>query len=57
MMMSAEDVANQGIAGCLSGKHTIVPGISNKISIAITHLVPKMILAKMLGRFYRKNMN
>jgi hypothetical protein len=57
MMMSSKDVANQGIAGCLSGKHTIVPGISNKISTAITHLAPKMTLAKMLGRFYRKNMN
>ena len=57
MMMSSKDVANQGIAGCLSGKHTIVPGMSNKITTAITHLAPKMTFAKMLGRFYRKNMN
>ena len=57
MMMSSKDVANQGIVGCLSGKHTIVPGISNKIGTAITHLATKMSLAKLLGRFYRKNMN
>ena len=57
MMMSSKDVANQGIVGCLSGQHTIVPGISNKIGTAITHLAPKMTLAKLLGRFYRKNMN
>jgi len=56
MMMSPKDVAKQGITGCLSGKNTIVPGISNKISTAVTHLVPKMTLAKILGRFYRKNM-
>jgi short-subunit dehydrogenase len=57
MMMSSKDVANQGIVGCLSGQHTIVPGISNKIGTAITHLAPKMTLAKLLGRFYRMNMN
>ena len=57
MMMSPKDVANQGIVGCLSGKHTIVPGISNKLGTAITHLATKMSLAKLLGRFYRKKMN
>ena len=57
MMMSPKDVANQGIVGCLSGQHTIVPGISNKLGTAITHLATKMSLAKLLGRFYRKNMN
>ena len=57
MMMSPNDVANQGIVGCLSGKHTIVPGIFNKLGTAITHLATKMSLAKLLGRFYRKNMN
>ena len=57
MMMSSKDVANQGIVGCLSGQHTIVPGISNKLGTAITHLATKMSLAKLLGRFYRKNMN
>ncbi|MFT7691300.1 MAG: short-subunit dehydrogenase [Porticoccaceae bacterium] len=57
MMMSPKDVANQGIVGCLSEKHTIVPGISNKLGTAITHLATKMSLAKLLGRFYRKNMS
>ena len=57
MMMSSNDVANQGIAGCLSGKHTIVLGIVNKMGTAVTHLAPKMALAKILGRFYRKNLN
>jgi short-subunit dehydrogenase len=57
MMMSPKDVANQGIVGCLSGQHTIVPGISNKLGTAITHLATKMSLAKLLGRFYRKNMS
>ncbi len=57
MMMSSKDVADQGIIGCLSGKHTVVPGVSNKIGTAITHLATKMSLAKLLGRFYRKKMN
>ena len=35
MMMSAKEVAEQGIRDCLSGKMTIVPGAANKFTAAI----------------------
>ena len=56
MMMSAKEVAEQGIRDCLSGKMTIVPGAANKITAAITHLFSKTRLTKLVGSFYRKNM-
>ena len=56
MMMSAKDVAEQGIRDCLSGKMTIVPGAANKFTAAITHLFSKTRLTKLVGSFYRKNM-
>lgn len=56
MMMASAVVAELGINGCLAGKTTIVPGLSNKITAAITHLFPKMLLTKFAGKFYRNNM-
>ena len=56
MMMSAKDVAEQGIRDCLSGKMTIVPGAANKFTAAISHLFSKTRLTKLVGSFYRKNM-
>ena len=56
MMMSAKEVAEQGIRDCLSGKMTIVPGAANKFTAAITHLFSKTRLTKLVGSFYRKNM-
>ena len=56
MMMSAKEVAEQGIRDCLSGKMTIVPGAANKFTAAITHLFSKTRLTKLVGSFYRNNM-
>ena len=56
MLQSAQDVAEQGINACLKGKATVIPGISNRMTAWITHLFPKMTLANIAGRFYRKNM-
>ena len=57
MMMSAKDVAEAGIKGCLAGKSAIVPGVANKITAAITRLFSKTLLTKLVGSFYRNNMD
>lgn len=57
MMMSAKDVAEAGIKGCLVGKSAIVPGTANKITAAITRLFSKTLLTKLVGSFYRNNMD
>jgi hypothetical protein len=57
MMMSAKDVADIGIKGCLAGKDIIVPGVANKLTTVITRLFSKTMLTKLVGNFYRKNMD
>ena len=57
MMMSAKDVAEAGIKGCLSGKSAVVPGVANKMTAAITRLFSKTLLTKLVGSFYRNNMD
>lgn len=57
MMMSAKDVAEAGIKGCLVGKSAIVPGVANKMTAAITRLFSKTLLTKLVGSFYRNNMD
>jgi hypothetical protein len=57
MLQSAQDVAEQGINACLAGKPTVVTGIANRVTAAITHLFPKMALANVAGSYYRKNLN
>ena len=57
MMMSAKEVAELGIKGCLVGKSAIVPGAANKITAAITRLFSKTLLTKLVGSFYRNNMD
>jgi hypothetical protein len=57
MMMSAKEVAELGIKGCLAGKSAIVPGAANKITAAITRLFSKTLLTKLVGSFYRNNMD
>ena len=56
MMMAPAVVAEIGLNGCLAGKVTIVPGLSNKFVTLLSHLLPKMTFAKILGAFYRKNL-
>ncbi|MBC8381757.1 MAG: SDR family oxidoreductase [SAR92 clade bacterium] len=57
MMMPAKDVAEAGIKGCLVGKSAIVPGVANKMTAAITRLFSKTLLTKLVGSFYRNNMD
>lgn len=56
LLQSAEEVAEIGLNACLAGKSTVIPGLANRILAAITHLFPKMLFAKWMGRFYRNNM-
>jgi short-subunit dehydrogenase len=57
MMMSAREVAEMGIKGCLAGKDLIVPGIANKFTASFTHFFSKSLLTKLLGSIYRKTMD
>ena len=57
MMMSPRDVAEIGIKACLAGKDIVVPGLANKFTTIITHLLSKSLLTKVFGSFYRKNMD
>lgn len=56
MLQSAQDVAEQGIKACLARKPVVVPGFANRVTAAITHLFPKMMLANTAGSYYRKNL-
>jgi short-subunit dehydrogenase len=56
MMMSAREVAEAGIKGCLSGKSVVVPGVTNKITAAVVRLFSKRLLTKLVGSFYRSKM-
>jgi short-subunit dehydrogenase len=56
MMMSAREVAEAGIKGCLSGKSVVVPGVANKITAAVVRLFSKRLLTKLVGSFYRSKM-
>jgi short-subunit dehydrogenase len=55
--MSAKAVAESGIRGCLAGKSVIVPGVANKLATGITRLLSKTVLTRLVGSFYRKNMD
>jgi len=54
MVLSPEYVAKKGIEACLAGKHTCIPGLSNRVGMAIIQLFPKMWVTKLLGRWYRQ---
>lgn len=56
MIMPSRLVAEQGIAGCLAGKVTVMPGFNNKVSAALTRFLPRMTMARMIGGMYRKKM-
>ena len=56
MMMSPQAVAEIGLQGCLAGRSVIVPGLSNKITTGIVRLFSKTLITKLVGIFYRKNM-
>jgi len=54
MILSPEYVAKKGIEACLAGKHTCIPGLSNRIGMAVIQLFPKMWVTKLFGRWYRQ---
>lgn len=54
MVLAADYVAKKGIEACLAGKHTCVPGLSNRVGMAAIQVFPKMLVAKLFGRWYRQ---
>ena len=56
MLQSPREVAEQGIEACLAGRPTIVTGLANRLTVALTRLLSRMTLAKIAGRYYRSNM-
>ncbi|OON68261.1 SDR family NAD(P)-dependent oxidoreductase [Hymenobacter sp. CRA2] len=52
--MSAEDVARIGVAGLLAGEAEIIPGALNKLSAALTRVVPKSLTEKVAAGLYEK---
>jgi len=54
MVLSPDYVAKKGIEACLAGKHTCIPGLSNRVGMAVIQLFPKMWVTKLFGRWYRQ---
>jgi uncharacterized protein len=52
--MTAEDVAKFAIDGMLRKKTEIIPGLVNKISVALTYYVPKWLTEKIAAGLYKK---
>ena len=52
--MTAEAVAEIGVAGLLAGEAEIIPGLINKISAGFTSLVPKSLTEKIAASIYEK---
>ena len=52
--MTAEAVAEFGVAGLLAGEAEIIPGIFNKVSAGLTSIVPKGIVEKVAAGIYEK---
>lgn len=55
MIMSTDQVARQGIAGCLQGKTTVIPGLSNRLLVALLHVLPRLWVTRIMGRVYRSS--
>ncbi|WP_375418871.1 SDR family NAD(P)-dependent oxidoreductase [uncultured Hymenobacter sp.] len=52
--MSADAVAEAGVAGLLAGEAEIIPGLLNKVSAGLTSLVPKSLTEKIAAGIYEK---
>ena len=55
MILSPADVARQGIAACLRGKVTCMPGLSNRILMYLVQILPRMFVARTMGAAYRRS--
>ena len=48
LLMSAKDVADQGVFGLESGKAIIIPGVKNKIIVSFNKVIPRSIARKVI---------
>ena len=53
MILAPDYVAKKGIEACLAGKESCIPGLSNRLGMALIQLFPKMWVAKLFGALYR----
>ncbi len=56
VISSPQSVAEKGINECLAGKTTIIPGLSNQMTAYVSQLFSKMMVTRLMGKMYRKNM-
>ncbi|RSK37417.1 SDR family NAD(P)-dependent oxidoreductase [Hymenobacter metallilatus] len=54
--MTPEQVAQAGIAGLLAGEAEIIPGALNKVSTALTSLVPKGLTERIAAGIYQRHL-
>lgn len=47
-------VARDGIAACLAGRAMVIPGLSNRIGMALLQCLPRTWVTRMFGTAYRK---
>jgi uncharacterized protein len=52
--MEAEKVAEIAYRGLLRGKRIIIPGMTNKIGIILSKLMPRRITASVIGKYQYK---
>ena len=53
-MMASEVCARRAIAGFKSRKRSHVPGLLNKVSLALTRMVPECLATRVVGSAYRR---
>ncbi len=51
--MTPEEVARIGIRGMFAGKAEIIPGLINKVSVALVELMPKSLPERIAGNLYK----
>jgi short-subunit dehydrogenase len=56
-MMSAEEVARQGIAGMLAGRSIVVPGLLNKVACFLPRLLPNSWAISAAGMAMKNSVN
>lgn len=54
LMLDAAFVARTGLDGCVRGKSLVIPGWTNRLSMFLVQWVPKPLITRVLGYFYRR---
>ncbi|WP_250657172.1 SDR family NAD(P)-dependent oxidoreductase [Alkalimarinus coralli] len=54
LILAPDYVAQKAVNACLAGRPTCIPGLSNQIGMALIQMLPKMWVAKVIGRLYRR---